>query len=58
MYLLIYLTKTTLLQYIILGIRIRSFASRRCTDYARVSYAVAGEACVACVTFAVEAVWC
>jgi len=37
------------------------FASRRCADYARASYAVAGEARVARVTFAVglgEAVWC
>jgi len=39
----------------------RIFASHQCTDYACASYAVAGEARVACVTFAVglgEAVWC
>ena len=35
------------------------FASCQCADYARTSYAGAGEAHVACVTFAVgEAVWC
>ena len=42
----------------ILGIHMRIFASHRCADYARVSHAVAGEARVAHVTFAVEAVWC
>ena len=42
-----------------LGIRIRIFALRQCADYARASYAGAGEARVARVTFAVEvAVWC
>ena len=34
-----------------LGIRMRIFASRGCADYARASYAVAGEARVARVTF-------
>ena len=43
-----------------LGIRMRIFASRGCADYARASYAVAGEARVARVTFVGlgEAVWC
>ena len=39
----------------------RIFASRQCTDYACTSYAGAGEARVARVTFVVglgEAVWC
>ena len=39
----------------------RIFALRRCADYACASYAVAGEAYVVRVTFAVglgEAVWC
>jgi len=41
-----------------LGIRMRIFASRQCVDYARASYAGAGEARVARVTFTVgEAVW-
>jgi len=36
----------------------RIFALRQCVDYARASYAGAGEACVARVTFTVgEAVW-
>ena len=30
----------------------------KCTDYAHVSYVGAGEAHVACVTFAVGAVYC
>ena len=45
---------------IIVGIRMRIFASRQCTDYACALYAVADEACVARVTFTVGlgAVWC
>jgi len=34
-------------QYVLLGIRMRIFASRQCADYARASYAGAGEARVA-----------
>ena len=36
-----------------LGIRMHIFALRQCADYALTSYGGAGEACVACVTFAV-----
>jgi len=45
---------------IVLGILMFIFASRRCADYARASYAVAGEAHVARVMFVGlgEAVWC
>ena len=52
-------TETFFHNNIILGIRMRIFASRKCADYVRASYAGAGEALVARVTFAVgEAVWC
>jgi len=34
----------------------RIFALRQCADYVHMSYADAGEACMACVTFAVEGV--
>ena len=39
-----------------LGIHMRIFASCQCADYVHTSYADSGEACMACVTFAVEAV--
>ena len=42
----------------VLGIRMRIFASRQCTDYARASYAGAGKVCVARVTFAVGEASC